>query len=63
MLQTDDLAAGANDLYLTYLMRLPTAEETNAVVEYIQSRPEEKQACITEIAWALLNSAEFRFNH
>lgn len=63
MLQTDDLAAAAEDLYLTYLTRPPTAAEKQAVVEYIQSRPEEKQACVIEIAWALLNSAEFRFNH
>ncbi|MDC0274137.1 hypothetical protein OAK91_05345, partial [Planctomycetaceae bacterium] len=58
-----DLAAGTQDLYLTCLTRQPTAAETKAVVDYINSRPEEKQACIVEIAWALLNSAEFRFNH
>jgi hypothetical protein len=63
MMKTDDLKAAAEDLYLTYLTREPAFEETQAVVEYIKSRPEEKQACIEEIAWALLNSAEFRFNH
>ncbi|MDB4786754.1 MAG: DUF1549 domain-containing protein [Planctomycetaceae bacterium] len=63
MLQNVDLAAGTQDLYLTCLTRQPTAAETKAVVDYINSRPEEKQACIVEIAWALLNSAEFRFNH
>ncbi|MBD3676580.1 MAG: DUF1549 domain-containing protein [Planctomycetaceae bacterium] len=63
MMQTDDLAAAAEDLYLTYLTRPPSAAEKQAVVDYIQSRPEEKQACVIEVAWALLNSAEFRFNH
>ncbi len=63
MISEADLNAAANDLYLTLLNRLPTAAESAAVVAYLQSRPEEKSACAQELAWALLNTAEFRFNH
>jgi len=63
MMKSDDLAAAAKDLYLTYLTREPSPAEAKAVVDYVNSRPDQKQACIEEIAWALLNSAEFRFNH
>ncbi|HUG20139.1 MAG TPA: hypothetical protein VMM56_14235, partial [Planctomycetaceae bacterium] len=63
MIKEPDPAKAAEDLYLTYLTRQPTPEETAASVEFLSSRPEEKAACVEEIAWALLTSAEFRFNH
>ncbi|HSG73346.1 MAG TPA: hypothetical protein VLA12_23225, partial [Planctomycetaceae bacterium] len=63
MIKEPDPAKASEDLYLTYLTRQPTPEETAAIVEYLSSRPEEKAACVEEIAWALLTSAEFRFNH
>jgi hypothetical protein len=63
MIKEPDPAKAAEDLYLTYLTRQPAPGETAAIVEYLSSRPEEKAACVEEIAWALLTSAEFRFNH
>ena len=63
MIKETDLAKAADDLYLTYLTRHPTSEESKAIVDYLNSRPKEKAACVAEIAWALLTSAEFRFNH
>jgi len=54
----------AEELYLSTLTRLPTAEEVAAVDTYLKNRkPEEKPAAIKEMIWALLTSAEFRFNH
>jgi hypothetical protein len=52
------------ELYLSVLTRLPTEEEVADVGAYLNERPKEKRsAAIQEIAWALLTSAEFRFNH
>jgi hypothetical protein len=52
------------ELYLSVLTRHPTDGEVADVVAYLKERPKEKRAvAIQEIAWALLTSAEFRFNH
>ena len=62
-LKAETPAQAAEELYLGLLNRRPEETEVQAVAGYLQARPEEKQACLQEIAWALLNSAEFRFNH
>ena len=52
------------ELYLSVLTRLPTDGEVADVAAYLKQRPKEKRAAlIQEIVWALLTSAEFRFNH
>lgn len=53
----------ATELYLSVFCRLPTPEELQAVVNYIQDRGEDRQAVVQELAWALLTSAEFRFRY
>ncbi|HAA50834.1 MAG TPA: hypothetical protein DCE43_14055 [Planctomycetaceae bacterium] len=54
----------AEELYLSVLTRLPTDEEVADVGGYLKGRSKDKRsAAIQEIAWALLTSAEFRFNH
>jgi chemotaxis protein histidine kinase CheA len=58
-----DPKAAAEDLYLTILARRPTDAETAEVTAYLAARPQEKAACVQELIWALLTSAEFRFNH
>jgi hypothetical protein len=52
-------------LFLATLSRLPDDSERARFVEYVASRPsaEERQAALADIFWALLNSAEFTFNH
>lgn len=49
-------------LFLSVLTRLPSAEERKKFVSYlsVEGKPE---ARIEEALWALLNTAEFRFNH
>jgi hypothetical protein len=42
---------------------MPSDEEKADVVTYLASRPADKSAAAQELVWALLNSAEFRFNH
>jgi hypothetical protein len=49
-------------LYLTILSRFPTTEELQTVREYVQSTPSRRDAAI-DIAWALINSAEFLYRH
>lgn len=49
-------------LYLTILSRPPTAEEQRAVEDYLRSQPDRRRAGI-DVAWALINSAEFLHRH
>lgn len=53
----------AKELYMSLFCRFPTAEESQMVAEYLQNRKEERPAAIQELAWALLTSAEFRFQY
>ncbi len=49
-------------LYLAILSRQPTDEEMRAATGYWQSVANRRVAVI-DLAWALINSAEFRFRH
>ncbi len=53
----------ADELYLSVLTRAPTAEERKEVIDYLARRGENRVAALQDFAWALLTSAEFRFNH
>jgi hypothetical protein len=61
--QLKDAAAVAEELYLSALTRLPTDEERKEVAEFLRGRTDDRSAALQELAWALLASAEFRFNH
>jgi hypothetical protein len=58
-----DPSAVAEELYLSLLSRRPTPDERAEVVDYLALRPTERTSAIRELAWALLASTEFRFNH
>jgi len=45
------------------LGRPPDREEKRAVLEFMASRLKHRELMATELVWALLTSAEFRFNH
>ena len=53
----------AEELYLSVLTRLPTDEERKEVADFLTGRTADRAAALQELAWALLASAEFRFNH
>ncbi|MES2792823.1 MAG: DUF1549 domain-containing protein [Planctomycetota bacterium] len=53
----------ADDLYLSCLTRLPTTEEVQEVTAYMADRAETRSVAYQELIWALVTSAEFRFNH
>ncbi|MGO8752018.1 MAG: DUF1553 domain-containing protein [Thermoguttaceae bacterium] len=51
-----------NALYLTILSRFPTQEELRTVAEHVKSSSRRRDA-ILDVAWALINSAEFLDRH
>lgn len=54
----------AEELYLSLLSRRPTVEERAEVARYLESRGADARAqALQELAWAVLASIEFRFNH
>jgi hypothetical protein len=63
LLRLRDPGAVAEELYLSVLTRPPDAEERAEVAGYLKGRPDDRPAALQELAWALLASAEFRFNH
>jgi hypothetical protein len=58
--ETDALA---EELYLSVLTRRPSDEERRDVASYLKDRDKDRPAALQELAWGLLASAEFRFNH
>jgi hypothetical protein len=55
--------AAAEELYLTVLSRQPLPKEIEEVTKYLAPRTADKPLAVQELAWALVTSAEFRFNH
>jgi hypothetical protein len=51
-----------DELYLTILARFPTTEELKIIAMYSQTGDESRQPGI-DLAWALINSAEFLYRH
>jgi len=60
--QTNPLGA-VTSLYLTVLSRYPTDEELRAVTAYTQAAGANRRGVAQDLAWALVNSAEFGFRH
>jgi hypothetical protein len=58
----DDAGEIAEDLYMSAFSRQPTAGEKRNVAAYLNDRSD-KSVALAELAWALLSSSEFRFNH
>jgi hypothetical protein len=52
-----------DNLYWSIHSRPPTESERRAAHDYLKDGSSEKPAALSELAWALLSSTEFRFNH
>jgi len=50
-------------LWQTVCSRTPTADETQAVVDWFSRSPERRVNDLQSLAWAVLAGTEFRFNH
>jgi len=61
--EIDDDAKLIEELYLTYLSRMPSENERRLTLEYLRGRKDRRRRAVEDVAWALLNSVEFRFNH
>ena len=53
----------AEELYLSVLTRLPTADESATVAKFLAKHSKDKPVSVGKLAWALLASAEFGVNH
>ena len=62
LLTLKDDKAAVEELYLSVLTREPSEEERGEFTTYLKDRPD-RPAAFQELEWALLTSAEFRFNH
>ncbi len=51
------------EIYLAAYNRLPGAEELQTALKFFSSPGATRQTAIEDLAWALINSAEFVFNH
>jgi Protein of unknown function (DUF1549)/Protein of unknown function (DUF1553)/Bacterial Ig-like domain (group 2) len=58
-----DNGALADELYLTFFSRLPTEKERAAAVRHLERVPAERRQAAEDLAWGMLNSLEFVFNH
>lgn len=58
-----DDAALADELYLTYFSRFPTDDERGVAVGHLASDPARRRQAAEDLAWSLMNTLEFLFNH
>jgi hypothetical protein len=63
LMKKTETAAMAEELYVGVLNRLPTAGETTEVAAWLALRDGPTPTALSELAWAILASVEFRFNH
>ncbi len=63
LLHGKDADAISEELYLSILTRRPTDSERQEVASYLKGRDKDRSGALQELAWALVASAEFRFNH
>ena len=53
----------AQELHLAIFSRPPTNEESSEIEAFLAQHKDDRGAALREIAWGLLTSLEFRFNH
>ena len=59
---TDDKTL-IDELYLTFYARLPADSERAAAVAYFQKHSGQRRRAVEDLAWSLMNTTEFLFNH
>lgn len=61
--QIADDCLAVDELFWNILARPPRPDEEEHLRGWLAARSDRRQAAISQLAWALLASAEFRFNH
>lgn len=59
----DDPSAVIDDAYLSVLTRMPTHDERNAMLRFMERFDGTREKAVGQIAWALAASTEFSVNH
>jgi len=59
---TDDQKL-TEELYLTFFSRMPTDAEKRSVLAFLEKQSDNRQQAVEDIAWSMLNTLEFLFNH
>jgi hypothetical protein len=52
-----------DEIYLSALSRTPTPEERQRLIAYLAAKKTGRAQAVQDIAWAVLNTKEFEFNH
>ncbi|MBI3836892.1 MAG: DUF1553 domain-containing protein [Planctomycetia bacterium] len=52
-----------DEIYLTFFSRYPSEPEKKLAGEYLQGSPSDRKSVAEDLAWSMLNSLEFVFNH
>jgi len=63
LLDTSDVEQMFRAAYEQVLARAPAAEELKALRHYVEQRSDRPAEAIRQAVWAMMASAEFRFNH
>jgi hypothetical protein len=58
-----DNAKLVEELYLTFFARFPTDQERAFAVDHLKANAAKRREAAEDLAWAMLNSTEFLFNH
>lgn len=58
-----DNAALVDELYLTFFSRFPADSERQTAVSYLHRNETMRRQAAEDLAWSMLNSKEFLFNH
>jgi hypothetical protein len=51
------------ELYLTFFCRFPEIKEREAGRAYLTQHADQRRQAIEDLAWSLMNTLEFVFNH
>ncbi|MBP90358.1 MAG: hypothetical protein CMJ64_27240 [Planctomycetaceae bacterium] len=52
-----------DSLYLTFFARMPNSDEKSTALNYFKTTDSGRRAAAEDLAWSLMNSLEFVFNH
>ncbi|MBM4069490.1 MAG: DUF1549 domain-containing protein [Planctomycetes bacterium] len=58
-----DNAELVDELYLTFLSRYPSADEQATAKRFLEQHGERRRQAAEDLAWSLMNTLEFPFNH
>lgn len=61
--QLSDDGRLVEELYLMFFSRYPTARERETAVRHLSKEPGQRREAVEDLAWSLMNSLEFVFNH